>query len=141
MRCQEIMKTDVACLLAGDTAEAAARTMRDLNVGFVPICDASRKAIGTITDRDLALRVIAENRAASTPLGALMSGEVVACGAEDDTRKAQQLMAKHRKSRIIVVDDGGRIAGVISLSDIAEKVGGSQAVETMKEVSAREVRS
>lgn len=140
MRCEEIMKNQVACLTLTDTAEMAARTMRDLNVGFLPVCDASGRAIGTITDRDLAVRLIAENQPTDMEVSRLMTGEVVACRVDDDVEKAQQLMAAHHKSRIIVVEEEGRVAGVISLSDLVERLDGIHAAQTMREVAQREVR-
>jgi CBS domain-containing protein len=141
MICQDIMKDDVACLSPMDTAQMAAQKMRDLNVGFLPVCDASGKPIGTLTDRDLAVRLVAEDRSASnTSISVLMTDEVITCRPEDDIQKAQSLMAKHHKSRIII-QDGGRIAGVISLSDIAQNVDALLAARTMRQVSQREVRS
>jgi CBS domain-containing protein len=140
MRCQEIMKDDVACVSPTDSAEVAARMMRDLNVGFLPVCDRSGKPIGTITDRDLTVRLIAEHGDPDTPISRLMTGAVVACRAEDDVQKAQALMAEHHKSRIIVIKDEGRVAGVISLSDIADRIDGLDAAQTMRAVSQREVR-
>ena len=133
------MKDDVACLSPGDSAEVAARMMRDLNVGFLPVCDRSGKSIGTIIDRDLTVRLIAEHGDPDTPISRLMTGAVVACRAEDDVQKAQALMAEHHKSRIIIVEDKGRIAGVISLSDIADRLDGPDAAQTMRQVSQREV--
>jgi CBS domain-containing protein len=141
MRCQEIMKDDVACLAPTDSAEVAARTMRDLNVGFLPVCNRAGKPIGAITDRDLTVRLLAENGSPDTEISRLMTGTVIACRVEDDVQKAQALMAEHHKSRIMVVEGEGRIAGVISLSDIADRVGGLRAAQTLREVSQREVRA
>jgi CBS domain-containing protein len=140
MRCQEIMTDDVACLSPTDSAEVAARMMRDLNIGFLPVCDRSGKPIGTITDRDLTVRLIAEHGDPDTPINRLMTEAVVSCRAEDDVRKAQALMAEHHKSRIIVVEGKGRVAGVISLSDLADRIDGPDAAQTMRAVSQREVR-
>jgi CBS domain-containing protein len=140
MMCQDIMKNEVECLSPSDTAQSAARRMRELNIGFLPVCDASGKAIGTLTDRDLTIRLVAENRPGDTAVSALMTREVVACGPKDDIQKAQNLMAQHHKSRIIVMESGGRIAGVISLSDIAENVDAFHAAQTIKQVSQRETR-
>ena len=139
MRCQEIMKDDVACLSPMDSAEVAARMMRDLNVGFLPVCDGSGKPIGAITDRDLTVRLIAEHGDLDTPINRLMTGAVVACRTDDDVRKAQALMAEHHKSRIIVLEAEGRVAGVISLSDLADRIDGPGAAQTMRAVSQREV--
>jgi CBS domain-containing protein len=141
MRCAEIMQRDVAYLSLTNTAQEAACRMRDLNVGFLPVCNGAGHAIGTITDRDLAVRLVAEKGAHDTEVIRLMTGDVISCRVDDDVDEAQRLMAKHHKSRIIVVEDGGRVAGVISLSDIAEKIGGSLAVQTMQQVARREVRA
>ena len=66
MKCEEVMKSDVTCVSPQDTAEEAACRMRDENVGFLPVCDESRMVLGTITDRDIAIRVVAGKRAGST---------------------------------------------------------------------------
>jgi len=66
-----------------------------------------------------------------------MTREVVACRPQDDITKAQKLMSQHRKSRMICVDDAGKLAGVISLSDIAQHQAGD-AAETLKNVTTRE---
>jgi CBS domain-containing protein len=141
MRCIEIMKSVVECIGPNDSAQTAAMRMRDSNVGFLPVCDDDSRVVGTITDRDIAVRVVAEDRPLSTPAGAIMTKEVVACLPEDDIAKAQQLMGEEHKSRLLCLDEEGRLAGVISLSDIAHYVEGSSAAKTMREVTQREVRA
>ena len=61
MRCSELMKREVECVLEEDTIEEAARKMRAANIGFLPVCDAERKVVGTLTDRDIAVRVAARD--------------------------------------------------------------------------------
>ena len=139
MFCQEIMTEDVECLSPNDTAQYAARRMRELNIGFLPVCDASGKAIGTLTDRDIAVRLVAENGDASTPVSTLMTREVISCRPKDDVQIAQSLMAQHHKSRIMVVHDGGRVTGVISLSDIAQFEADAGA-KTLRAITKREAR-
>jgi CBS domain-containing protein len=141
MLCQDIMKRDVECLSPDDHAVAAARKMRDHNVGFLPICDKTAKVLGTITDRDLAVRLVADNRSATTAVKDLMSPGVIACDAKDDIRKAEELMGKSQKSRIMCLEDAGRLVGVISLSDIAQHEKGSRAARTMKQVTEREAHA
>jgi CBS domain-containing protein len=137
MRCDQIMKKNVECLTAQDTVEAAARKMRDHNIGFLPVCDNGKKVVGTLTDRDLALRVCADNRApASTKVIDVMSTEVIACRPSDDITKAQQLMGQHHKSRMLCIDDAGRLVGVISLSDLAQHQADVGA--TLKDITTRE---
>jgi CBS domain-containing protein len=140
MRCEEIMKRDVQYVQPTDPVQAAARRMREANVGFLPVCDSSRKVLGAITDRDIALRIVAEGRPPTTAIGDVMTREVVACAAGDDVRRAEDLMGKQHKSRMIVADEEWRLLGVISLSDIAQVEDGPRASQTMKEVTEREAR-
>ena len=140
MLCQEIMKPGVECLSPSSTAHLAAQKMRDLNIGFLPVCDPARKVLGTVTDRDLAIRLLAEDRPSSVPVTDLMTQPVVTCRPDDDIRTVQKLMGQHHKSRIVVVDESGRAVGIISLSDIAQHVEEIGAGQTMKKVSEREAR-
>jgi CBS domain-containing protein len=140
MRCEEIMKTNVECISQTDSVQAAARKMRDQNIGFLPVCDDRRQVIGTITDRDLAMRALADDRpAARTPIADVMSHDVISCRAVDAVETAQELMSQHHKSRMICVDDAGQLAGVMSLSDIAQHESAG-AVRTLRNVSSREAR-
>ncbi|HEX9240908.1 MAG TPA: CBS domain-containing protein [Anaeromyxobacter sp.] len=141
MRCEEIMKTDVECVSPRDTVEDAAVRMRDQNIGFLPICDQSKKVLGALTDRDIAIRLVAAMKPGSTLIEDIMTREVVACRPKDDIRDAEKAMAKNHKSRILCVDDSDRLVGIISLSDIAQHERGSRASDTLREVSEREVRA
>ena len=140
MHCQDIMKQDVECASPTDNVQSAARRMHDENIGFLPVCDSSKKVLGTITDRDLAIRVLAQGLATTTPIEDVMTREIVCCRPEDDLREATDLMGKNQKSRIMCVDGKGRLVGVISLSDIARRES-TQASQTLREVTAREVRA
>lgn len=141
MKCEKIMKRDIECVSPTDTAEAAARRMRDENVGFLPVCDPSKKALGTLTDRDLAIRVLGAGKPARTLVEEIMTREVVACRPSDDIEKAEQLMAKNQKSRMMCLDDQGHVVGVISLSDLAQHEKGPRAADTLRKISDREVRT
>lgn len=137
MLCKDLMTSDVECVSAQTSIRDAARKMRDKNVGFLPVCDDKNCVIGTVTDRDIAIRAMAEDQPGTTLVGAVLTPEVVACRPGDDLNYARELMAQHRKSRIMCISRTGRIEGVISLSDIAqldEGEGGS----TLRNVSARE---
>ena len=141
MRCEEIMKRDVECVSPRESVEDAARRMRDENVGFLPVCDQSRKVLGTLTDRDIVVRVVATKKPGSLLVEDIMTREIVACRPQDDIQKAEQLMAQKHKSRIMCLDDGGRLVGVTSLSDIAQHEDGARALETFRQISEREVRA
>jgi CBS domain-containing protein len=141
MRCSELMKREVECVLEEDTIEEAARILRAANIGFLPVCDAERKVVGTLTDRDIAVRVAAENLLpAEVRVGEVMSRDVIACNPEDDLRDAEGLMAQHHISRIVTVDDRGTLAGVISLSDIVGRESARRTRAIMREVVTREAR-
>jgi CBS domain-containing protein len=135
--CREIMKRDVHCLASSDSVILAAGRMRDQNVGFLPVCDAPGRVVGTITDRDIAIRFVAEKLDGNTPVEQIMTREVVACDPDDDLFDAAVLMATHRKSRIMCVGQDGRLVGVISLSDIAQ-FDGAHAAIALNEIGRRE---
>jgi CBS domain-containing protein len=140
MLCAELMKNKVECISPEETAEAAASRMRDQNVGFLPVCDNTLKVIGTLTDRDIAMRVVAAGRSPSTPVSQVMTHEVVGCRESDDVRRAEELMGLYQKSRIVCLDEADVLVGVISLSDIAQHESNPRLAQTMREVTGREVR-
>ena len=138
MLAKELMKQEVERVLPSDTVHLAARTMRDANVGFLPVCDEDDVVLGTLTDRDIVIRLVAENRPATEPVATVMTGEVVACRPDDDIRAALARMREAQKARIVVTGEDGHLLGVISLSDIAQHVDAEQVAETMRQVTERE---
>ncbi|MBI3181564.1 MAG: CBS domain-containing protein [Myxococcales bacterium] len=138
MNCQELMKTEVESVAGDDTVGKAARLMRDANVGFLPVCDENNRVLGTVTDRDIAIRLVAEDLPASTSVSDVMTGEVISCRPDDDIRRAEELMGRYHKSRIVCLDAQGRLAGVISLSDIVQAEEDQRAARTMREIAERE---
>lgn len=138
MRCEEIMKKSPSCLGANDSVLAAAKLMSAENIGFVPVCDDAKHVLGTVTDRDLAIRVLAQGKAPATRVSEVMSREVIACKPGDDLRQAENLLARHKKSRILCIDDAGALAGVISLSDLAQRDDAAQVGRLLKKVTERE---
>jgi CBS domain-containing protein len=141
MRCSEIMKTDIVRVDAAETIQLAARRMRDANVGFLPVCDSTGRVLGTLTDRDIAIRVAAEDRiASSAAVSEVMTNEVVCCRVTDDLGRAEDLMALHKKSRILVTNEEGFLEGVLSLSDIAQVEDARRTAKTIREVTSREAR-
>ncbi len=140
MLCQDLMKSEVETFRENDPVTAIACRMRDVNIGFVPICDREGHPVGVLTDRDLALRVCAADRRASeTRAAAIMTREIITCRDTDPIEAAEQLMANHHKSRMLVVDEDGRLVGIISLSDVVEEEDDRRAAETMRHVSEREL--
>jgi CBS domain-containing protein len=139
MLCQDIMKTDVRCVTPDTSVAEAAALMRDEGIGFLPVCDETHSVVGVLTDRDIAIRVVAENEAADQPVGRFMTPAAVTCHAGEDLGAAQDLMGEMQVSRIMCLDDNGQLAGVISLSDLA--LADEDAAITLRNVSLREARA
>jgi CBS domain-containing protein len=139
VKCSSIMKTDVAAAHENDRIYAAAAMMRDKNVGFLPVLDLSNRVVGTVTDRDLALRVVADGIDHDRMVAEVMTQEVVAVAPDDDIDAAEELMMREQKSRIMVIDQGV-LVGVISLSDIAVVDAEDRAGQVLADVADREVR-
>ncbi len=136
--CGEVMSRDVECVVESDSALDAASRMRVKEIGLLPVCDGRRRVVGTLTDRDVALRVAAEDRRASeVRVGDVMSREPICCRPDDDLRVAERLMAEKQKSRILVTDHEGILLGVISLADLAQLVEPEAAIRTLHEVTLR----
>lgn len=138
MRCSEIMKTDVECVSPQTSLRDAARRMRDHVIGFLPVCDEAMRPMGTITDRDIAIRAVAGELSIRGPVAACMSVEVIDCSPNDDIDYARELMERHRVSRIMCTNREGHIEGVISLSDIVD-LDEQSGAHTLRQVSQREV--
>jgi CBS domain-containing protein len=115
--------------------------MRDEQIGFLPICDPARNVIGTLTDRDVAVRVVADNHSANEPVERFMSPGAVTCLSDEDLSAAQDLMGEMQVSRIVCVGQGGQLEGVISLSDIAQLGDDVDATATLRSVTVREARA
>lgn len=123
-KCAEVMTKDPVCCLPADTTVEAARLMRESDVGPIPVVEDERtkKLVGIVTDRDLALKVVAEGRDPNAvKVEEVMSRELVTCRAGDDLHKAVGLMAERQLRRIPVVDEGGRVVGIIAQADVATR--------------------
>jgi CBS domain-containing protein len=138
MLCREIMQTNVARCAETLSVKACARMMRDNNIGFLPVVDEKDQVTGVVTDRDLALRVLADGLPADTGVGTVMTRDVRICRADDELDIAEWKMAETRKSRLVVTDDSGRCVGVISLSDVAQADSRSRAGSVLRAVTRRE---
>jgi CBS domain-containing protein len=139
MKCADIMNTNLECLGERDSLLRAAIVMAESNVGFLPICDAHGRAIGVVTDRDLATRAIAKGlEPATTSAAMVMTSPAVTCPAAAGLRVAEELMAEERKSRLVITGDDGRVVGVLSLADLIEHAPRRQAMHTARKVLWRE---
>ena len=124
-KCNEVMTKNPFCCLPDEMVVKVAQLMKSKGIGSVPVIESeeNNKLIGIVTDRDLALKVVAEGRdPQTTKVEEVMSRKVVTCRADDDMHKALDGMSKHQLRRIPVVDKDNRIVGIIAQADVATRV-------------------
>lgn len=137
--CSQVMTKNPVCCLPGETAQEVARLMKAKDIGPVPILESkeTRKLAGIVTDRDLAMKVVAEGlNPSTTPVRDIMTREVVTCRESDSLDTALKAMSNHQLRRIPVVDAEGRIAGIIAQADVATRLDEpKKTAEVVKEIS------
>jgi CBS domain-containing protein len=129
--------TPAVVTVSRDTPLAdAARMMRDSDVGPLPVADAGR-LVGVLTDRDITIRAVADGKDPfSTRVDEVMTPKVVCCLDTDEVERAAEMMQSAQLRRLLVVDEAGRLAGIVSLGDIAVRTGNdSLSGETLQHVS------
>ena len=138
-KCNEVMTKDPVCCLPNDSVAKAAELMKSEDIGSIPVIEneQTRKLVGIVTDRDLALEIVAEGLdAKSTKVETVMTRKVVTCLADDDLQKALDAMAEHQLRRIPVVDNDKKILGIIAQADVATRVDQPEkTAEMVKEIS------
>ena len=116
---RELMTPNPTTVSSDSPITEAARIMRDEDVGIVPIVEGDR-LVGTVTDRDIAIRVIAEGKdPQSTTVRDIASTQLVTIDPEQDLDEATRLMAQHQVRRLPVVEEDGRLVGIVAQADIA----------------------
>ena len=116
---QEAMTANPTTVTPETPGTEAARIMRSEDTGIVPIVEGDR-LVGVITDRDLTLRILAEGKSPDTPVGQLASKDVVSVDPQQGLEEAARLMAEHQVRRLPVVEEDGRLVGILSQKDLAE---------------------
>lgn len=133
MKVADVMTRDVISINATDTIRQAAMMMADLKVGSLPVCE-GEKLVGTVTDRDIAVRGVAAGIEPTAHVIEIATRHVQSCHEDDDLETVKQKMAKSRIRRVPVVDRDERLIGIVSLGDLADADAG--AGETLKAVSS-----
>jgi CBS domain-containing protein len=134
VRIRDVMTQGVVTAEAGDTLRSVGELMRDRNVGSVVICDQGRP-VGVITDRDLALAVVADGVESRGAAGEHASRPLVTGEVEMDLEEAVALMVQHRIRRLPVTD-GEDLAGIVTIDDLAVRAGDlTQAQQITAEVA------
>lgn len=134
-RIQEVMTSDPRSVSPDAPVADASRIMRDEDTGIVPIVE-DGKLIGTITDRDIVVRLIAESRdASSATVRDIASTDLVTVDPQQDLDEALRLMAQHQVRRLPVVEEDGRLVGILSQADVAREAQDKQTGELVEEIS------
>ena len=131
----EAMTAQVVTAKPTDTIKRVAKIMQEVDTGVVPVSD-NGKVIGMITDRDIVLRVVAEGGDLNGPVTGVMSEDVQTCREDDNLADAAALMGSHQLRRLPVLNDAGRLVGILSLGDIAQDYGAKKVGQTLEEISA-----
>lgn len=119
MNVSEILTPNPQCVAPNTTLEQAAQQMKSLDIGLLPICDKNR-LIGTVTDRDIAIRGVAAGLdSKTTPVSEVMSHEIAYCFDDESVKAAARLMEQRQIRRLPVLNRDKRLIGIISLGDIA----------------------
>jgi CBS domain-containing protein len=134
MKVSEIMTRDVCVARPDHTIEDVARMMLAIDAGLLPVGDDDR-LLGTITDRDIAVRAIAEGKGPKTPVGEVMSQDVKYCFDDEDMDHVAQNMGDIQVRRLPVVNRDKRLVGIVSLGDVALAEGRKPAGEAVVGVS------
>jgi CBS domain-containing protein len=123
MQLKDVMTRDVAVIRPDATLEEAARTMDQLNVGPLPVCDGDT-LLGMITDRDITVRATSAGKDPKrTRVHEAMTDDLVYCYEDQDVREAAQMMEDKQIRRILVLSRDKRLVGIVSLGDLAVETG------------------
>ena len=118
MRIHEVMTDKVHVANPGQTLREAARLMADIDAGALPVGENDR-LVGMITDRDIAVRAVANGKGPDTPVGEVMSRELCYCFEDQDVDEVAASMASLKVRRLPVVSRDKRLVGIIAIGDIA----------------------
>ena len=134
-RIREIMTSNPSTVEPDKTVVDAARIMKQEDAGVVPVTENGRLT-GMVTDRDIAIRVVAEGRdPQSTPVREVASKDLVTVDPQQDLDEALRLMAQHQVRRLPVVEEDGRLVGVVAQADVARHGDDTKTGQVVQEIS------
>jgi CBS domain-containing protein len=134
---RDLMSEGCECVDASETVAAAAKKLAKLNVGAMPICGDDDKLKGMLTDRDIAVKVVAEGKDPTQVTAAnLAEGVPVTVTAEDTAEDVMRTMAQNQVRRVPVLDADRRLVGIVSQADVATRASANQAGNLVEAISA-----
>lgn len=139
MQVRDVMTRDPSCVTPTATIREAAQVMQRENVGIIPVVEEneSKRLVGVVTDRDIAIRVVAEGRDGGARVSEIMSSSrIKTCTPDDSVDEAMNAMADEQVRRIPIVDERGALVGILAQADIVRKArDGASAERTVRQIS------
>jgi len=126
MQVSEVMTRSVRTITADESISQAAKMMAEIDAGAIPVGENDR-LVGMITDRDIAIRAVAQDKGPETKVREVMTPEVKYCFEDEDVNQVVKNMSEIQVRRLPVVSRDKRLVGTVSLGDIAISAGGGQA--------------
>lgn len=130
LRCEDVMSRNPRVCAPNDTLLDVIRTMKELDVGYMPICGQENRLLGVLTDRDVALAFSRNDRPSDLKVSQYMTRDPITCRPNDDVFDAQQRMEEHQVRRVPVVDEDNRLLGIIATADLARHATTSREIES-----------
>ena len=136
MKAREIMTKDPRVVTPDTSVQEAARMMQSEDTGVLPVVEAStsRRLVGVLTDRDIAIRVVAEGRDGAV-VRDVMSASVRTCRENDDVEDVMRMMADEQIRRVPIVDEAGAVVGIVSQADLVLEGPDKPAERTIEQIS------
>ena len=139
MKIQDIMTKNPSCVTPDATVREAAQVMSREDVGIVPVVEgqSDKRLVGVVTDRDIAIRCVAEGKDGTCRVREVMSTDKLAtCGEDDDVDSLMEAMRSEKVRRIPIVDERGSLVGIVSQADVVRKArDGQNAERTVERIS------
>jgi len=134
MKVSDVMTTNVVTVRPDQSAQEAASFMLNSDAGSIPVTDGD-KLIGMITDRDIAVRGVAQGHGPDTPVRDLMSDGLICARADDDVEEVAMKMADAQVRRLPVIDGQDRLCGIVSLGDLSREATDTAASQALEGVT------
>lgn len=134
MQASDVMTANPQVAKPTDTVADVARRMSKVEVGAIPVVE-NDEIVGVVTDRDIVLRVVGENRSFDTPVSEVMTTPALTCRTDASVADILFQMTDKQVRRILVVDEKGKLDGIISLGDVAQEASARKAGAVLEEMS------
>jgi CBS domain-containing protein len=120
MKARDLMTPDPAQVTPTDSLQRVSQLMAEHDCGCIPVVDTDRHAVvGVVTDRDIAVRAVAEGKPHTTPIADIMTTNPDTVGPDEDLSAVERLMSDRQIRRVVVVADSGEVLGIIAQADLA----------------------